>query len=152
MFKLVPNRPLIKSDKSIRSEEVFDQFFDSFFNSSGLTEVNNDQLVRDFTVDVIDRGDHYIIEAELPGFSQGQVIVDYEQQHLTIAASRVQATQQHKDEWYIRKERHYGEFKRSFFVDNIDASTIRTGFNNGILTISLKKLPLKSKFKGIVLD
>lgn len=151
MFKLVPNRPLKRRDKSIRSEEVFDQFFDSFFNSPDLTEAHGNQLVKDFTVDVIDEGDHYIIEAELPGFSETEIVVDYEQQHLTITASRDQAIQ-HKTEQYIRKERHYGEFKRSFFVDSIDASTIQTSFNSGILTVSLQKSPQKNKLKSIALE
>ena len=40
---------------------------------------------------------------------------------------------------YIRKERHYGEVSRSFYVGNIDKSAISAKFENGVLEVTLPK-------------
>ena len=44
-----------------------------------------------------------------------------------------------KKENYIRKERHYGEVSRSFYVGNIDKSAISAKFENGVLEVTLPK-------------
>ncbi len=48
---------------------------------------------------------------------------------------------------YIRAERAYGEFNRSFVLpENINAENVNANFNNGVLTITLNKIePAKPK-------
>lgn len=41
---------------------------------------------------------------------------------------------------YIRKERHYGNFSRAFYVDNVNKDDILAKFENGELKIVLPKL------------
>ena len=43
------------------------------------------------------------------------------------------------EENYIRKERSYGEFTRSFYVENIEEENIKAKFNDGELEITLPK-------------
>ncbi|MFQ9616789.1 MAG: Hsp20 family protein, partial [Clostridium butyricum] len=45
---------------------------------------------------------------------------------------------------YIRKERSYGQFSRSFYFDNVKQDKIRAKFENGELKVILPK-ELKSK-------
>ena len=44
-----------------------------------------------------------------------------------------------KKENYIRRERRFGSFRRSFYVDDIDQEKIKAKFDNGILRIRLPK-------------
>jgi HSP20 family protein len=40
----------------------------------------------------------------------------------------------------VRRERHYGEFKRSFYVDNVNENEIDASFKDGVLRIVLPKM------------
>jgi HSP20 family protein len=152
MFKLVPVRPVRKLSSNARSEDIFDQFFDSFFNDDVFTPFNKiDKRVSGFMVDVLDDGDKYVIEADLPGFSKENVKVEYNDQHLSILAKREDVNEDKKDN-YIRRERYTGEFRRSFFVDNIDPDQILASFDQGILTVTLKKKPLSNNSREIIID
>ena len=149
MFKLVPVRSIRKSDHIGNSEEIFEQFFDDFFNPnmvSKMAELKNDTA--SFNVDVIDDGDKYIINAELPGVLKENLSLSYDGKNLTIATK----TDNFKNEEgvnYIRRERYCGRYERSFFVDNIVADTICATFENGVLKIVLEKRPLGKMSKEI---
>ncbi len=153
MFKLVPIRPLRQVRKmrdSSNTEDVFNQFFNSFFNEDVF--VSFDKLnggITSFLVDVLDDGDKYIVEAELPGFAKENVKLEYRDQHLTITAKRSETS---ADSNYIRKERCSGEFKRSFYIDNIAPDKINANFENGILRVTLQKEPLKNDLREITID
>jgi HSP20 family protein len=41
---------------------------------------------------------------------------------------------------YVVCERRYGEFKRSFYIDNVDDSNITASFKDGVLRVDLPKL------------
>lgn len=43
-------------------------------------------------------------------------------------------------ESYVRRERHHGEFRRSFYIDNVDEDKIQAKFEEGVLKIILPKL------------
>ncbi len=155
MFKLEPFRPVREVRKvnvSSNSQDVFDQFFDSFFNDNMFEPFNkmNGKLTS-FLVDVIDDGDKYIVEAELPGFEKENVKVEYRDQHLSIIASRVTKDTENKAN-YIRRERSWGEFKRNFYVDNIDPDRINANFENGVLQVTLHKQPLKNDSRQIKIE
>lgn len=152
MFKLVPVRPMRKVNSIAKSEDIFDQFFDSFFNEDPFTSFNKlEKRLSGFMVDVLDDGDRYVIEADLPGFDKENVKVAYQDQQLTITAHRQEQNEEKKDN-YIRRERYCGDFKRSFFVDNIDPDAISASFNNGVLKVVLNKQPLKNNTREIVID
>ena len=45
---------------------------------------------------------------------------------------------------FIRKERHYGSFSRSFYVENVDRDGIQARFKDGLLQIIMPKLERKA--------
>lgn len=146
MFRLIPYR---KPDTMIRSEDIFNRFFDDFFNDDFFAPITTlDSKMTSFKVDVQDQGDVYMIEADLPGFEKENVQITYDNKYLTIQAKR--ETQSENDEHtYVRRERFCGEFKRSFYVDNINPEEIDAYFKNGILSIKLKKTPMLNDSKQI---
>lgn len=146
MYRLMPYR---KPNTMIRSEDIFNRFFDDFFNDEFFAPIAPlETKMTGFKVDVKDLGDSYMIEADLPGFEKDNVQITYENQHLTIKAKR-EAEDETKDDRYIRRERYCGEFKRSFFIDDIATDGIDALFKNGILTIKLEKKPIQKEAKQI---
>lgn len=128
--------PFKKKARDLRSE-VWDSFND-FFSDNLFAPIRSD--IHQFRTDIKDSGDHYVIEAELPGFDKEEIKVEYDQNYLTISAQRQSMTKDERED-FIRQERHYGEFVRRFFVEDIDENTINATFKNGILTLNCPKLP-----------
>ena len=105
--------------------------FGSFWGNAGLEE---------FKTDVTDEGDHYLLEADLPGFEKKDITLDIQGNTLTVHAerhSRVEEEDQ-KDK-VIRMERSYGSYTRSFDVSGVDTNHINAKYDNGVLRLTLPK-------------
>lgn len=83
--------------------------------------------------------DKYLVEADLPGVKKEDINIEYDNGNLTISAKRDE-TLEDKNENYVRRERHYGEFRRSLYIRNVDEDKIDASFNDGVLKIVLPKL------------
>lgn len=131
MFRIVPynKRP------SGLFPHNFDDLFENFFDVNFADSIRNGS---DFKVDMRETDNSYLIEADLPGVDKGSIDVDYENNYLTIKATRKSETNNTKDN-FVRKERLYGEFRRSFYVDNVDEHGIDATFDNGVLSVILPK-------------
>lgn len=137
MFRLIPQKK--SNNQRSKKEDFFSEIFDTFFNDEICTASGKfESSLKTFSVDVIEFEDKYIIEADLPGFLKENVDIEYENNYLTIKASNEDKYRDH-DTNFIRRERKYGVFKRSFLVDNIDVDHVEAVFKNGVLMISIKK-------------
>ncbi|MGG7162731.1 Hsp20/alpha crystallin family protein [Clostridium ihumii] len=132
MFGLVPFRKTLMNS-NINS---FDNFISNFFNDDFLTSSN---MMGNFKADIKETPNEYIIDAELPGIKKEDITIDYKNNYLTVSANRQEVIEENNDN-YIRKERHYGNFSRSFYIDDIDKNSVNARFDNGILSIVLPKL------------
>lgn len=93
-----------------------------------------------FKTDIKDEGDKFVLEAELPGFDKSDIDIDLRDGTLTIKAEHSDSNDKNDKEGnYIRRERSYGSFSRSFDVTNIDENAIGAEFKNGILELTLPK-------------
>lgn len=115
----------------------------SLFNA--LDELDKDFFSGSMTVnacrtDIKDAGDKYIMESELPGFEKEDIKLDINGDYLVISAER-KAEKNDSDEngKYIRRERTYGTYKRSFGISDVNSEEISAEYKNGILTINLPK-------------
>ena len=133
MFELIP------FDRRNHRVSVYDPF-------RALDEMeraffgNQQPSVLSFRTDVSDTGDAYKLEAELPGFKKEDIKIDIENDCLTISAERKADNKEEKDN-YVKRERFYGSFSRSFDVSGINVDGIEAAYNDGVLTV---KLPKKS--------
>ena len=59
--------------------------------------------------------------------------------YLTITAEKSSSNEENDEKNYIRKERTYGRYQRSFYVGNIDKNGIEASFENGILKVVMPK-------------
>lgn len=109
----------------------FDRVFHDFFG-------NNFYSVDSFNTDVIDNGDAYVLQAELPGFRKEDICVDVDKDTLTISASHNEEVNDRKGN-YIRQERRYNSYCRSFHIPGIKKDNITASYSNGVLEINLPK-------------
>ncbi len=114
--------------------DLFDNFEKKFFN-------NTNANLPAFRTDIRDQGNQFLLEAELPGFDKEDISLELKEGILTIKAEHKE-TQEKKDDKgdYIRRERRYGSFSRTFDVSGIDENAISATYQNGILALTLPKL------------
>ena len=127
--------------------DTFDKFMRNFFDHSTTS-------LPAFRTDIRDAGDKFILEAELPGFEKEDIKLDLKDGILTISAEHNENNDQ-KDEKgnYIRRERRYGSFSRSFDVTGIDENGITAAYKNGVLELSLPKaVPAVPEAKRISIE
>lgn len=111
-------------------------FFRGLFNENFLDEMS----FGGFKVDVKEKKNAYIIDAEMPGFDKKDINIEIDDNLLTISASLDESNEQKDDGGrYIRRERRTGSFRRSFPLSNIKSDEIKAQMKNGILTIYCPK-------------
>ena len=134
MFELRPYRrnQITNWNPFSELEALEKQFFDNdFFGSHGLAE---------FKTDITDEGDHYALKADLPGFQKEDIHLDLDDNYLTIRAERHSEHEQKENRGkFVRCERSYGAYSRSFNVSEIDTDKIRAKYDNGVLSLTLPK-------------
>lgn len=102
-------------------------------------------------IDISEDEKHIYLQAEVPGISKEDVKVTITDDNvLTIKGEkkREQKTEDNKEGYsYIRIERSFGEFCRSFMLpENVKKDSINAKFENGVLNITLEKIePEKPK-------
>ena len=117
-----------------RQMEALEQaFFGNAFATPTVTR---------FRTDVSDGGDHYLLEADLPGFDKKDIVLELQEDTLTIRAERYAKTEEEKDK-VIRMERTYGAYQRSFDISGVDADKIQATYTDGVLRLTLPKLEPK---------
>lgn len=91
------------------------------------------------SVDVYETENELAIKADLPEVVEKDLDVRVENNMLTIRGER-KLEQSVKEENYLRMERSYGSFSRSFSLPNtVDTQAIKAQYTDGVLTITLPK-------------
>ena len=114
----------------------------------------NDADVSGFRTDIKKVDGSYVLEAELPGFKKEDINIDIDKDCLTISAERKSEEKEDKgDNGFVRRERYYGAYTRSFNVSEIDAEGIKAAYENGVLTLTMpKKAPVKPESKHLEIE
>lgn len=113
---------------------LFDNAFDNFFG-------NDPWHNETFSTDVIDKGDHYLLQAELPGFDKEDIHIDLADDTLTISAQHSEERDENEGRKhdYIRRERRFSSYRRSFYVQGVTPEDIDASYKNGILEVAFPK-------------
>jgi HSP20 family protein len=92
-------------------------------------------------IDIRESDNGYTVTAELPGIDPKDVDITVQEGSLLVSGEK-KFEQESKGEGYHRMERSYGSFRRSITLPKgIDVEKIDATFNNGLLTLSIPKLP-----------
>ena len=123
--------PFERSDDNLF--DTFDNFTRNFFRGSNAS-------LPAFRTDIQDKGDHYLLEADLPGFQKEDIDLHVQDGVLTITAKHDE-TRENKDESgkYVCRERRTGSYARSFDVSGIREDGIGASYENGVLKLTLPK-------------
>jgi spore coat protein M/HSP20 family protein len=117
----------------------FDSLFNSLWNNWGLPAAKVP------SVDIWEDKNSYVLEAELPGYSEKDVDVHIDKHVLKISSLCEAETEKKSDKTepnYLIRERSCSGFERSFTLpEGIDESNIEAEFKHGVLTITMPKSP-----------
>jgi HSP20 family protein len=90
-------------------------------------------------VDIYETENELVLKADLPGFNENDIDVRVENNTLTVHGER-KFDQTVKEESYLRVERSYGSFSRSFGLPNtVNTEAIKAEYKNGVLSVELPK-------------
>ena len=90
-------------------------------------------------VDIFETENELVLKADLPDVNEKDLDIRVENNMLTIRGER-KFEQEVKEENYLRIERTYGSFSRSFSLPNtVNTEGIKAEYKNGVLTVQLPK-------------
>ena len=127
MFELIP---FGRREHDLFSE--LDQIERKFFGDF------NSKPVHPVRTDIIEKDDSFVLKAELPGFDKEDINIEINNGILSISAEHNFEESKTEDN-YVRRERHYGSFARSFDISNIKEDEISAEYKNGVLEIDMPK-------------
>ncbi len=124
--------------------------FNHFFNDPVFKSETNQSWSP--AVDILNNEDSVVLNIELPGLKKEDISVKIEERVLTIQGERKTDSEENKENYY-RRERTYGNFKRSFNLsDDVLIDDVNADFNDGILKLTLKKDTTKEELKQITIN
>jgi HSP20 family protein len=130
-FTMLTTRNLNTLDRMLTLDRVFDQALGA---SLGRVWVP--------AMDVAEKRDAYVVQAELPGLSPEQVDVSFEKNVLTIRGTKPASfdTTSDGELRIFAAERVSGTFERAVRLPEfVNADRISASFANGLLTITVPK-------------
>lgn len=108
-----------------------DDIFDDFISS---------KKEQNMKCDIYEKDGNYHIEMDVPGFKKEDISIEASDDYLTIKAEKnSENNEEDEDKNYIRRERSYGAYERSFYLGDLDQDKVEAEFKDGILKISVPK-------------
>lgn len=139
MFGMIRYKPFSEIERK-------NSFIDRFFNESLPL------LYRDFSpltakmlpaLDIVEKEDHFLVKAEVPGFAKDQIDISVDQGILTIKGESKDEKVEEKENYYHR-EISCGNFSRSVKLpSDIKNEEIKASMKDGILQIEIPKTEAK---------
>ena len=132
MFEL---RPFERRSNRMTAYNPWDEMERAFFGDGAWN-----RSLAEFKTDIQDKGDSYLLQADLPGFKKEDIHIDLDGETMTIRAERhSEHEEQDKKGSYVRCERSYGSYERAFDVSGIDTDKIGAQYADGVLKLTMPK-------------
>ena len=118
-------------------QDQVNRLFEDTFN--GSRSAQSDLATWAPAVDVFETENELVVKADLPDLQEKDIDVRVENNTLTIRGER-KFEQQVSEDKYLRIERAYGTFTRSFSLPNtVNAEAIHAEYRHGVLTVRMPK-------------
>ena len=134
---------------SIFGENLFDDFFDPFWNDAALERAMSREAHDTFgkrganmmKTDVKQTADgNYDVAVDLPGCKKEDVQMELNNGYLTIQAVRSHSNGEKDEEGrYLRRETFSGTCARSFYVGDVQPGEVKGKYESGVLTLTIPK-------------
>jgi HSP20 family protein len=90
-------------------------------------------------MDLVETEGAFILRADLPGMSEGDVNIELQDNVLTVSGARNSEHEERK-EGYYRIERASGSFARSLTLpEGVDPGAVKANFDRGVLEVQIPK-------------
>ena len=136
---------------SVFGENLFDDFFDGFFDLPSFDDKAMRKAERKLygrhaaqmmKTDVQEHEDHYEGDVDLPGFKKDEITLELKDGYLVISAAKGldKDEKDKKTGKYVRQERYAGSMSRSFYVgEDVKQEDIHAKYESGVLKLSIPK-------------
>jgi len=95
--------------------------------------------VRAPLVDLVDKGNKYLIIADLPGYEKNDIEIQLNKDTLMLTTQKKTENEQSNQE-YLHRERTYSSSERIInFAEEIDPTKVEAKMNNGVLEVVAPK-------------
>jgi HSP20 family protein len=117
---------------------IFDNMLSDFFSPVPwkLSSSNENLSLK---VDIYEKENTIIINAELPGIAKEDISVDIKGKLVTLGGER-KSDQEINEENCYRRERRFGKFERTFNLPfEVNSESVKATYDNGILKLEIPK-------------
>ena len=107
-------------------------YLDDIFDNFVTTNRN------DMKCDIYEKEGNYHIEMDIPGYNKNDISIEVKDGYLTVTAEKKEE-ENVEEKNYIKRERIYGKYQRSFYLGDLDTDNVDASFNDGTLKIVVPK-------------
>lgn len=116
-------------------QEQMNKLFENSFQNQGENAITGWAP----SVDIYETENELVLKADLPGVNEKDIDVRVENNTLTVRGER-QFEKTVKEDNYLRVERNYGAFSRTFGLPNtVNTEAVSAEYKSGVLTVQLPK-------------
>ena len=101
-------------------------------------------------VEIKEEGDKYLYIYELPGIKKEDIEIDIVDNNIILKAKRKEEKEEKKEGYYYSERNYQGFYRVLPLPVDGDTSAIKAKYNNGVLTVEIKKK--KQRGKKIKID
>lgn len=139
-----------------RMSEEFDRAFDRLWRDfgaprrrswlpQGLFGRRSQKAVWAPAIEAFQKGDTFVVRAELPGLKKDDIEVELTDDAVTIRGERREEREEEKGGYY-HTERSYGEFYRVIpLPEGVISESAKASFRNGVLEITMQAAPPETR-------
>lgn len=117
-------------------------YLDDIFDNFMTTKSN------EMKCDIFELEGNYHIEMDIPGYNKNDISIEVKDGYLTVTAEK-KLEENISEKNYIKRERIYGKYQRSFYLGDLDAENIDATLTDGTLKIVVPKKEMMDNKKTI---
>jgi HSP20 family protein len=132
-------RTMNRLEQPFRGATTLQEQINRIFGDGARTHEESNLTPWAPAVDIYETENELVVKADLPDVNPQDLDIRVENNILTIRGERKFEAKAHEDN-YLRIERAYGSFSRSFSLANsVNSDAIKADYHDGVLTLSLPK-------------
>ncbi|MEZ4909561.1 MAG: Hsp20/alpha crystallin family protein [Saprospiraceae bacterium] len=132
--------------------KTFSNLMEEIFNKSIGEIVGNDFTISNPAVNIIEKGDAFVLELAAPGLEKSDFNIQVDKSQLTISVEKEVKTEEGDGKW-TRKEFNYSKFSKTFTLsDKVNPESVSAEYDNGILTVTINKKEVEKEKAPIKID
>ena len=116
-------------------------YLDDIFDNFATTK-------NDMKCDIYEKEGNYHIEMDIPGYNKNDITIEAKDGYLTITAEKKEE-ENIEEKNYIKRERIYGKYQRSFYLGDLDTDNVEASFTDGTLKVVVPKKEITENKKVI---